>query len=93
LYIELVLNNWYLENKLESEIKNYPKVYISFQLSEEANKLLSESCTRSGRKKIPEAALRLEDHLRRFRSISELNQTIPHQPEAMDADHGRTSNS
>ncbi|STX81721.1 conjugal transfer protein TraY [Legionella busanensis] len=56
--------------------KKYPKVYISFQLSEKANQLLTESCKRSGRKKIPEAALRLEDHLNRFRSISELNQTI-----------------
>ena len=55
----------------------YPKVYISFQLSEEANRLLSESCKRSGRKKIPEAALRLEDHLHRFRSISELNNATP----------------
>ncbi|HCE6135910.1 TPA: TraY domain-containing protein [Legionella pneumophila] len=79
---------------MESEInkKKYPKVFISFQLSEEANKLLTESCERSGRKKIPEAALRLEDHLKRFRSISELNQTTPHQPEAMDANHGRTKN-
>lgn len=79
---------------MESEINNkkYSKVFISFQLSEEANKLLTESCERSGRKKIPEAALRLEDHLKRFRSISELNQTTPHQPEAMDADHGRTTN-
>ncbi|MCW8445712.1 TraY domain-containing protein [Fluoribacter gormanii] len=80
---------------MDSEInyKRYPRVYISFQLSEEANKLLTESCMRSGRKKIPEAALRLEDHLIRYRSISELNQTIPNQPEAMDADHGSTSNS
>ncbi|HAU0297875.1 TPA: TraY domain-containing protein [Legionella bozemanae] len=77
----------------KSNNKKYPKVYISFQLSEEANKLLSESCMRSGRKKIPEAALRLEDHLIRYRSISELNQTIPNQLEAMDADHGSTSNS
>ncbi|WP_131783630.1 TraY domain-containing protein [Legionella gresilensis] len=59
--------------------KKYPKVYISFQLSERANQLLTESCGRSGRKKIPEAALRLEDHLSRFRSISELNQTVPHE--------------
>lgn len=79
---------------MESEINNkkYRKVFISFQLSEEANKLLTEACERSGRKKIPEAALRLEDHLKRFRSISELNQTTPHQPEAMDADHGHTTN-
>lgn len=61
---------------MKSETK-YSKVYISFQLSEESNKLLTESCKRSGRKKIPEAALRLEDHLKKFRSISELNQAIP----------------
>ena len=72
--------------------RKYPKVYISFQLSEEANQLLTESCMRSGRKKIPEANLRLEDHLRRFRSISELDQTVPHQPEAMDAYHDSTKN-
>jgi len=79
---------------LESEINNkkYPKVFISFQLSEEANKLLTQSCKRSGRKKIPEAALRLEDHLNRFRSISELNQTTPNQPEALEANHGCTQN-
>jgi hypothetical protein len=64
-----------LSSKTDTEA--YPKVYISFQLSEEANKLLTESSKRSGRKKIPEAALRLEDHLNRFRSISELNQTTP----------------
>ena len=56
--------------------QEYPKVYISFQLSEQANKLLTESSARSGRKKIPEAALRLEDHLCRYRSISELDQAI-----------------
>ncbi|WP_131784007.1 TraY domain-containing protein [Legionella gresilensis] len=65
---------------MESETNNkYGKVYISFQLSEKANQLLTESCKRSGRKKIPEAALRLEDHLSRFRSISELNQTVSNQ--------------
>lgn len=85
-----------MEVKLKLEINNkkYPRVYISFQLSEEANRLLTESCARSGRKKIPEAALRLEDHLRRFRSISELNQTYPHKSEnALEANDGCTSNS
>jgi hypothetical protein len=47
---------------LEPETNKYSKVYISFQISEEANKLLTESGMRSGRKNIPEAALRLEDH-------------------------------
>jgi hypothetical protein len=78
---------------LKSQTKGgkYPKVYISFQLSEEANQLLTESCKRSGRKKIPEAALRLEDHLRRFRSISELNHTLPN-PSA-ETSHDCTSHS
>ncbi|HAT8966594.1 TPA: TraY domain-containing protein [Legionella pneumophila subsp. pneumophila] len=78
--------------ELKINNKKYPKVYISFQLSEEANKLLSESCMRSGRKKIPEAAIRLEDHLKRFRSISELNIAIPNQPEATEANNVCTSN-
>lgn len=47
---------------------------------------------RSGRKKIPEAALRLENHLRRFRSISEFYQTVSYQQKATEADHGCTSN-
>lgn len=79
---------------MESEInKKYPKVYISFQLSEEANKLLTESCLRSGRKKIPEASLRLEDHLRRYRSISELGQVTLNSSNALEAPHVCTSNS
>ena len=70
----------------------YPKVYISFQISEEANKLLTESSKRSGRRKIPEAALRLEDHLNRFRSISELHQANPHNSEALEENHDCTQN-
>ncbi|STX55700.1 conjugal transfer protein TraY [Legionella beliardensis] len=75
--------------------KKYPKVYISFQLSEKANQLLTESCQRSGRKKIPEAALRLEDHLSQFRSISELKQTVPYENSEkleMEIQDGCTSN-
>lgn len=73
--------------KLENNNKKYPKVFISFQLSEEANKLLTESCQRSKRKKMPEAALRLEDHLIRFRSIAELNHPIEPQQKSLDASH------
>ena len=76
-------------NILESD-NDYKEVYITIQLTEESNKLLSESAKRSKRGKIQEVKLRLEDHLSRFRSISELNQTTPH--EVMDADHGRTKN-
>jgi hypothetical protein len=65
-----------MEMKLESN-NNYRKVHITIQLSKSANRLLSESCGRSNRKKIQEATLRLEDHLNKFRSISELNYAIP----------------
>ncbi|HHX2613454.1 TPA: TraY domain-containing protein [Legionella pneumophila] len=56
---------------------NYRKVHITIQLSQSANRLLSESCGRSNRKKIQEATLRLEDHLNKYRSISELDHAIP----------------
>lgn len=65
-----------MEAKLESN-NNYRKVHITIQLSEDVNRLLSQSCSRSSRKKIKEATLRLEDHLTKFRSISELNHAIP----------------
>lgn len=55
---------------------NYKKVYITILLSEESNRLLSLSAKRSNRKKIQEVTLRLEDHLIKYRSISELNQAI-----------------
>ena len=64
------------EMKLESN-NNYRKVHITIKLSENANRLLSQSCGRSSRKKIQEAALRLEDHLNKYRSISELYHAIP----------------
>lgn len=60
------------------ESNNYKKVYVTVQLSRNTNKLLTESSARSRRNKLQEAKLRLEDHLHRFRSISELNHTIPH---------------
>lgn len=52
-------------------------VYISFQLSAESNRLLTEAARRSNRKKVQEAKLRLEDHLKRFRSISEIDFAVP----------------
>ncbi|HHF7349674.1 TPA: TraY domain-containing protein [Legionella feeleii] len=51
-------------------------MFLTIRISSEANKLLTEACERSGRKKIPEAKLRLEDHLNRFRSISEHYHTV-----------------
>ena len=65
-------------NKLKFDndyMKN--KVHITLQLSAESNKFLTESAGRSNRKKIPEATLRLEDHLKRYRSISEIDFVIP----------------
>ncbi len=53
---------------------NYKSVYVTIKLSAEGNQLLSESCERSNRKKLQEAALRLEDHLKRFNSISKLGE-------------------
>lgn len=64
--------------KLKSNLKkNFNSVYITLNLPAESNQLLSESARRSNRKKIQEAKLRLEDHLNKFRSISELNYAIP----------------
>ncbi|HAT8124904.1 TPA: TraY domain-containing protein [Legionella pneumophila] len=65
-----------MELKLESN-NNYKKVFITIQISEESNRFLSESAKRSNRKKVQEAKIRLEDHLNRYRSISELNVAVP----------------
>jgi hypothetical protein len=64
------------EKKLESN--NYKKVYVTLNLSEQSNQLLTESAKRSNRKKVQEAKLRLADHLNRFRSISELDVAMPY---------------
>jgi hypothetical protein len=44
--------------------------WVNFQLDAESNELLKTSSKKSRRKKREEAQLRLEDHLRRFKSIS-----------------------
>lgn len=67
-----------MELKLESN-NNYKKVFITLQISEESNRFLSESARRSNRKKVQEAKIRLEDHLNKFRSISELDFAISNQ--------------
>ena len=56
---------------------DYRVVYISFQLSAESNRLLTAAAKRSNRKKVQEAKLRLEDHLKRYRSISEIDFIVP----------------
>ena len=61
---------------IEGYMEQYSEVYISFRLSSEANKALSEAAVRSGRKKKQEAKLRLESHLRNFPLISDLNNYI-----------------
>jgi len=60
----------------EEQKENYKPVFITIQLSSEANKLLSESAARSHRKKLQEATIRLDDHLMRFHSISEKGKTV-----------------
>ncbi|WP_131751122.1 MULTISPECIES: TraY domain-containing protein [Legionella] len=62
--------------KLEFD-NHFRKVYISFQLSAESNELLTDAAKRSNRKKVQEAKLRLDDHLKRFRSISEIDFVVP----------------
>ncbi|WP_058443192.1 TraY domain-containing protein [Legionella brunensis] len=69
-------HHFFMELKLESN-NNYKKVFITIQISEESNRFLSESAKRSNRKKVQEAKIRLEDHLNRYRSISELNAAAP----------------
>lgn len=60
---------------LESN-NNYQSVFVTVKLSGDTNRLLTESCKRSNRKKIQEVTLRIEDHLKRFRSISELDHVV-----------------
>ena len=51
-------------------------MFVTVKLSSEANRLLTESSKRCNRKKLQEAMLRLEDHLKRFRSISEIDHVV-----------------
>lgn len=72
--------------------QNYKKVHITLSLSTTMNQLITELCKRSNRKKVQEATLRLEDHLIRFRSISELSCTVSNLDDK-DVHHGNTANS
>ncbi|HCU5991523.1 MAG: hypothetical protein CMF38_07960 [Legionellaceae bacterium] len=65
-----------MEIIVKEEQKNYKPVFITIQLSSEANKLLSESAARSHRKKLQEATIRLDDHLIKFHSISEKGNAV-----------------
>jgi len=56
--------------------KKYSSVHITIKLSSKTNQLLSESAERSHRKKVAEARLRLEDHLNRYQSISEIEKVV-----------------
>ncbi len=55
------------------------ETWISFILDAETNKLLTDSAERSNRQKRREALIRLKDHLRQFRSISEVGHGLPHE--------------
>jgi hypothetical protein len=48
---------------------------ISFEMDVETNKLLEESAVRSRRAKRAEASIRLLDHLKRYKSISNVVET------------------
>lgn len=50
----------------------YRNITITLRLDAETNKLLTESAKRSNRTKRTEAELRFADHVRRFRTISEI---------------------
>lgn len=71
--------------RLEDHLKNFPDIAttvrgfrdaefpssnITFDMSPEVNRLLSQSSARSKRTKVKEAILRLEDHLKRFTDIA-----------------------
>lgn len=60
-----------------SQDNQFSSVYITIRLSAESNRNISIAAQRSGRNKIQEARLRLEDHLKRYRSISELDYVVP----------------
>lgn len=61
---------------MKHEQNYYESVQIAFELSADANRLISESSKRSGRTKRKEAQIRLEDHLKKYSSISEISRAI-----------------
>lgn len=52
--------------------KNEDGVWVTVKLSSEASELLSQACFKAARAKKREVKLRLEDHLQRFASITEI---------------------
>lgn len=61
--------------KNETDVKedSEKKTYVTVCISAKANKLLNEATERSGRKKTQEARIRIEDHLSRYQSVSEVS--------------------
>lgn len=57
----------------DTSSKQYRPVSISFKISARANRYLTEAINRSGRSKLQEARLRLEDHLLRFMDIATIS--------------------
>lgn len=58
--------------KVKSTSYEEGSVGIAFRISKEANEYLTLACERTGRTKKAEAKMRLEDHLKRFYSITEI---------------------
>lgn len=63
---------WSSSLKLKVSEHSDGSIGIAFQMSKEANDFLNQACERSGRTKKSEAKMRLEDHLQRFVSITEI---------------------
>lgn len=74
-YIKIENNSKGMRGMIQDN--KFSSVYITIRLSAESNKIISIAAERSGRNKIQEARLRLEDHLSRFRSIAEPNHAFP----------------
>jgi hypothetical protein len=60
---------------MTGKVKESGSVGIAFRVSKTPNELLNKAIERSKRTKKSEAKMRLEDHLRRFVSITEIGQT------------------
>lgn len=63
--------------KTSNSEEEYRDITITLRLDSETNKLLTESAQRSNRTKRTEAELRFADHVRRFRTISEIGDAAP----------------
>lgn len=60
-----------IESKSKVDLEK--TTHVTIKISGKANRLLNAAVTRSGRRKTQEARVRLEDHLIRYQSVSEIN--------------------